>query len=83
MFGNARKAAVTDATKRALRLFGPAVGLCMADKEFLKQAKTDKKVAPKKEFKCVNSHFLSSFSSYLTDRFLVASYLWLLGPSLN
>eukprot|EP00035_Acanthoeca_spectabilis_P026595 m.463377 g.463377 ORF g.463377 m.463377 type:complete len:371 (+) comp23006_c0_seq1:457-1569(+) len=51
VFGNARKAAVTDATKRALRLFGPAVGLCMADKEFLKQAKTDKKVAPKKEFK--------------------------------
>eukprot|EP00037_Helgoeca_nana_P019783 m.194226 g.194226 ORF g.194226 m.194226 type:complete len:349 (+) comp24997_c0_seq2:376-1422(+) len=51
VFGNARKAAVTDATKRALRLFGPAVGLCMGDKDFLRQAKSDKKDAPKKEFK--------------------------------
>ena len=35
-FGKARKEAVTDATKRALRLFGNRLGNCMYDHDFLK-----------------------------------------------
>jgi DNA recombination protein Rad52 len=34
---NARKAAVTDARKRALRLFGNVLGNCMGDKDYLRQ----------------------------------------------
>lgn len=31
-----RKQAVTDATKRALKMFGPGMGQCLSDKEYLK-----------------------------------------------
>mmetsp|Transcript_2121 Transcript_2121/g.6650 ORF Transcript_2121/g.6650 Transcript_2121/m.6650 type:complete len:409 (-) Transcript_2121:944-2170(-) len=41
---NARKEAVTDAVKRALRYFGPALGLSVYDKQYVKQ--TMKKPVP-------------------------------------
>ena len=38
----AKKEAVSDARKRALRLFGDALGNCLYDKEHLKRLKTSR-----------------------------------------
>lgn len=43
---NAKKEAVSDARKRALRLFGSALGNCLYDKEHLRKVKTSKAGAP-------------------------------------
>jgi len=39
---NAKKEAITDARKRALRMFGNALGNCIYDKQYLKRVKTMK-----------------------------------------
>jgi DNA repair and recombination protein RAD52 len=50
----ARKEAVTDATKRALKSFGSALGNCINDKDFLKYAST----LPKREVKYDHSDLI-------------------------
>lgn len=43
--GNAKKEAVSDARKRALRLFGDALGNCLYDKDHLKRIRSGKSVS--------------------------------------
>jgi len=47
-FDKAKKEAVTDAMKRALKNLGPALGACLYDKEFLKKIKSVK--VPERKF---------------------------------